>query len=122
MTAKDHAHGARTMLNASLMQRMDSAAMNGSCGSANREPSRKAVKMMPRGRPKGNYNIVYSVWRNNDDQLLILDKPAKECSKILGITEQSFRRIAGSSDKNGYGNAYTIRKARIEQVKREEES
>lgn len=73
-------------------------------------------------RPKGNYSIVYSVWRNKDDRLLILDKPAKECAQILGIAEQSFRRIAGSSDKNGYGNAYTITKARIEQVKREEES
>ena len=77
---------------------------------------------MPKGRPKGNFNIVYSVWRNSDDLLLILDKSAKECAQILGIAEQSFRRIAGSPDKNGYGNAYTIRKARIEQVKREEES
>ena len=74
------------------------------------------------GRPKGGYSIVYSVWRNKDDRLLILDKPAKECAQILGIAEQSFRRIADSSDKNGYGNAYTITKARIEQVKREEES
>ena len=73
-------------------------------------------------RQKGQITTVYSVWRNSDDQLLILDKPAKECSKLLGIAEQSFRRIAGSTDKNGYGNAYTIRKARIEQVKREEES
>ena len=77
---------------------------------------------MGRGRKPGAVTTLYSVWRNKDDKLLILDGTVQECCDLLGIKPQSFRRIAGSSDKNGYGNAYTIRKARVEQVKREEES
>ena len=73
------------------------------------------------GRRAGEVTTLYSVWRNSDDQLLILDGTAKECAAKLKITEQSFRRIAGSSDKNGYGNAYTITKIRKRDLIAEEE-
>ena len=72
-----------------------------------------------RGRPA---TVLYSVWRNSDDQLLILDGTADECCKVLGITRQSFYRLVCAKKNAGYGYAYTIRKISREQSKREEES
>ena len=63
---------------------------------------------------------LYSVWRNSDDTLLILDGTAEECSKVIGITMRTFverlSRVGGDQEK------YTIRKIRREDAKREEES
>ena len=64
----------------------------------------------------------YTVWRNSDDRLLILDGTADECCKLLHINKNSFYRLVCSNRNKGYGAAYTITKAKRDQIKREEES
>ena len=73
---------------------------------------------MTRGRKAGQTSVLYSVWRNSDDKLLILDGTADECCARLGINRNSFYRLVCSVNK-GYGNVYTIRKIRREEAERE---
>ena len=63
-------------------------------------------------------STLYSVWRNSDDKLLILDGTADECGAKLGINRNSFYRLVCSVNK-GYGSMYTIRKIRREEAERE---
>ena len=35
----------------------------------------------------------YSVWRNKNDQPIIIDGTATECAKVMGISNGSFRSI-----------------------------
>ena len=66
---------------------------------------------------------LYSVWRNRDDRLMILDGTAEQCAEILGIRKNSFYRIVYGKGKNeGYGSAYTVRKTSVEQIRRDERS
>lgn len=65
---------------------------------------------------------LYSVWRNSDDRLMILDGTADECAKLLHINRNSFYRLVCSTQNKGYGCVYTIRKMKSADVKREEES
>lgn len=62
--------------------------------------------MAKRGRPKGT-RTLYSVWRNSDDQLLILDGTAAECCKLLHVTPNTFY---GYISGHSAGRNYTIRK------------
>lgn len=64
--------------------------------------------------------VLYSIWRNSDDRLLILDGTVEECSKVLGITMRSF--VERLSRVGGDQKMYTIRKIRREESEREEES
>ena len=73
-----------------------------------------------KGRKRGQVTTLYSVWRNSDDELLILDGTAEECAAKLGINKNSFWRLAGSTDSN-YGNAYTITKIKTRDILREVE-
>ena len=78
---------------------------------------------MAKGRKPGQVSTVYSVWRNSDDKLLILDGTVQECCELLGITPQAVRRLAVRTNKTrNDGGKYTVMKAKMEQVKREEES
>ena len=75
------------------------------------------------GRKPGTSSTLYSVWRNQDDKLLILDGTIEECSRRLGIAPQTIRRMAVHTEKtHNDGGKYTIRKMKIRDVKREEES
>ena len=71
---------------------------------------------MPRGRKP---ETLYSVWRNSDDRLLILDGTAEDCCSVMGITKHSFYRLMCASCKD---DRYTIRKITKKQSKREEDS
>ena len=61
---------------------------------------------MPRRRKPA---MLYSVWRNSDDQLLILDGTAESCADILGIHVKYFYWLV-STTKNTEHGIYTIRK------------
>lgn len=75
------------------------------------------------GRRPGQTSTLYSVWRNEDDKLLILDGTVQECCKLLGVAPQTIRRLAVQTEKTrNEGGPYTVRKMKAEQVKREEES
>lgn len=63
---------------------------------------------MPRGRKKGQTSTLYSVWRNSDDKLMILDGTAEECCEILGINKKTFYPLVCKSA--GQGAQYAIRK------------
>ena len=69
------------------------------------------------GRRPGAATTLYSVWRNKDDKLLILDGTAEECCRKLGISKNSFYRLCCAS--NGYGNAYTVRKIKRSEAEQE---
>ena len=64
--------------------------------------------------------VLYSVWRNSDDRLLILDGTSDECARVLGITQRSF--VERLSRTGGNSKEYTVRKIRVEDAEREEES
>ena len=61
--------------------------------------------------------VLYSIWRNSDDMLLIFDKSAEECCEFLGITQRSFYERL--SRTGGDWEKYTIRKIRREDAERE---
>ena len=66
---------------------------------------RKAVILMP-GAQKGKPHVrrfLYSVWRNSDDQLMILDGTTEECCRRLHVKKASFRSmVCMSSDTTKY--------------------
>ena len=62
---------------------------------------------------------LYSVWRNSDDRLMILDGTASQCAAALNIREDSFRRLVSGKIEN-VGAAYTITKVRARDVWKEE--
>ena len=62
--------------------------------------------------------VLYSVWRNSDDQLIILDGTTEECCKVLGVEPKTFYRYACvSSDET----PYSIRKVYKDELEREAE-
>ena len=68
-------------------------------------------------RKTGETTYLYSVWRNSDDRLLILDGTAEQCARIMGIKLGTFWRMT----TNKHGNAYTVQKIKRCDAKREEE-
>jgi len=60
--------------------------------------------------------ILYSIWNNQNDQLIILDGTADQCSKMLGITKDAFYHIVCRGSPQ-----YTIQKARKREIEREAE-
>ena len=71
-------------------------------------------------RRKKKPTTLYSLWRNSDDRLLILDGTAEDVCAILGLKSKSFYEIM--SRTGGDMEAYTIRKIRREDAEREEET
>lgn len=44
-----------------------------------------------KGRRKvGRYYLLYTVYRNDTDELVILDGNAVECARAMGVSEKSF--------------------------------
>ena len=54
-------------------------------------------------------NVLYSVWRNSDDRLMILDGTAETCAEILGIHVNTFYWLVSATRNTEHG-IYTIRK------------
>ena len=48
---------------------------------------------------------LYSIWRNADDRLLILDGSADQCCELLGVKKPTFYRYACRSEEQ---KMYTI--------------
>ena len=67
-------------------------------------------------------DTLYSVWRNKDDELLILDGTMEQCCERLGISRWHFYKIVNSEKNTGFGHAYTVRKITKAKSKREENS
>ena len=63
---------------------------------------------------------LYSIWRNEDDQLLILDGTSEQCCEILGIPKKTFYEEL--SRTGGKGKKYTIQKIRYKDAMRESEA
>jgi len=61
----------------------------------------------------------YSVYRREDDRLMILDGTAKECSRVLGINVNSFH---GLLCKTYRGNKWVIIRSDPEEIRRDMES
>ena len=64
--------------------------------------------------------VLYSIWRNLDDQLVILDGTAEECCALLGIPRKTFYEEL--SRTGGNGKKYTIKKILYEDAMRESEA
>ena len=62
--------------------------------------------------------VLYSVWRNSDDQLIILDGTTEECCKALGVKPETFYRYACVSCDD---TPYSIRKIYQDELGREAE-
>lgn len=75
------------------------------------------------GRKPGQKSTRYSVWRNRDDKLLILDGTVDEVSELLGINPNTIRRMAVHTAKNPNDNLkYMIKAMKVSDIKREERS
>jgi len=59
-----------------------------------------------------NIRFLYSVWRNSDDKLMILDGNAEECAAAMGVTMATFRTFC---NKGGNGD-WTITKKSIREI------
>ena len=59
---------------------------------------------------------LYSVWRNSDDKLMILDGTAEECAEIMNMSRQSFYKMVCMG---GCNESWTILKSSREQIKAE---
>lgn len=61
---------------------------------------------MKKRKKRNSQKIRYSIWRNSDDALLILDGTTEQCCDIVGISPKTLWNIAsaGGSDK------YTVQK------------
>ena len=89
--------------------------MNGGSGIAFRK--RRAVILMGKHKqPK----VLYSIYRNSDDALLVFDKSAEYCCEFLGITQRSFYERL--SRTGGDWEKFTIRKIAYEDAMRESEA
>ena len=62
-----------------------------------------------------NRQFLYSVWRNKDDLLMILDGTAEECAKAMGIKINSFYIFAS----RGGNENWTITKKKIAEIEQE---
>jgi hypothetical protein len=53
------------------------------------------------------YIMVYSIWNNKTDELVILDGTSKECAKAMGMSYSCFRSTL-SKVSNGRIKKWTI--------------
>ena len=67
---------------------------------------------------KHNTRYLYSVWRNADDKLMILDGTAEECSKAMGVKRESFYVVC---NRGGNGD-WTILKKSVAEIRAEMEA
>lgn len=75
---------------------------------------------MGKHEKKRRPTILYSVWRNSDDMLIILDGSADECCEAMGIERTSFYEQLARN--KGNGTKYTIRRISYVEAEREVES
>lgn len=62
---------------------------------------------MPKKGKHKRPTVIYSVWDNKTDELVILDGSATACANRIGITEKSFLTLF-TLHKKGIRNKYTI--------------
>ena len=60
---------------------------------------------------------LYSVWRNSDDQLVVLDGTVDQCCEMMGISKQYFFHI--SNDRLKKTNTFTIKRIRASELESE---
>ena len=56
---------------------------------------------------------LYSVWRNSDDTLLILDGTADECAKVMEVSRTTFYKII---TYGGANKSWTVTKCSIAEI------
>ena len=61
------------------------------------------------------YIMVYSIWNNKNDELIILDGTAEECAEAMGMTESTFRSIM-TKVKQGTIKKWTIKQRRTKPI------
>lgn len=69
----------------------------------------------PRKRPDPKY--LYSVYRTENDELILLDATAEQCAKRIGVTRNYIYRLICDG---GVGTIWTIVKNSVEEVWAEE--
>ena len=52
--------------------------------------------------------MVYSIWNNKTDELIILDGTSKECAKAMGMSDTCFRSTL-SKVSNGRIKKWTVK-------------
>ena len=62
---------------------------------------------------------LYSVWRNSDDRLMILDGTMRECLMVMGITRSFFYRFM--CEYNGRNSKWTVTRSTTEEVQKDEQ-
>ena len=61
--------------------------------------------------------VVYSVWNNKTDELVIIDGEARDCAKAMNLKLGSFYR-AITSARNGTIKKWTIKERYLDGTKR----
>lgn len=62
--------------------------------------------------------ILYTVWNNKTDELVILDGTADECCKAMGISKYSFNSLVTRA-RQGKNKKWIIETRKIEEEERE---
>ena len=62
---------------------------------------------------------LYSVWRNSDDRLLILDGTMRECLTVMNMTRTCFYRFM--CEYHGRNGKWTVTRNTPEEIKKDEQ-
>lgn len=67
--------------------------------------------------PTYNKQVLYSVWNNFTDEVVIVDGNYTECAKAMGISVNSFYSLV-SRAKHGKSKKWTIEKKRLREKRK----
>lgn len=80
---------------------------------------RERRKTHPRDSRTFNKRVLFTVWNNKTDELIILDGTTSECAKAMGIAEKTFASIVCRS-KQGKLKKWSFEKILIREMNDDE--
>lgn len=78
---------------------------------------RKLARKLDDHGMKNNHVYLYSLYRNSDDKLMILDGRGSECARLMGVTYQWFYKLMM---KGGSNKKWTIIRRRKDEDEEDE--
>jgi len=57
---------------------------------------------------KSGNKLLYTVYRNKNDELIAFEQPARKCAELMGVKVEYFRQIVCYAEKKGYTIIKTV--------------
>ena len=71
-------------------------------------------KRIENGEPTSRTRVLYSVWNNYTDELVVLDANYEECAKAMGVSVRSFHSMMTRA-KNGKLKKWHFEKRKVDE-------